>query len=62
MFNTNYTDVTGENYISNYNNVEDELVKTPMNRMYTFGVATLDNNGQLRDITNQLKRYNKEGQ
>ena len=32
-----------------------------MNRMYTFGVATLDNNGQLRDITNQLKRY-KGGQ
>ena len=62
MFNTNDTDVTGENYISNYNNVEDELVKTPMNRMYTFGVATLDNNGQLRDITNQLKRYNKDGQ
>lgn len=62
MFNTNDTNVTGENYISNYNNVEDELVKTPMNRMYTFGVATLDNNGQLRDITNQLKRYNKEGQ
>nr|UVN05365.1 MAG: hypothetical protein [Bacteriophage sp.] len=29
--------------------------------MYTFGVATLDNNGQLRDITNQLKRY-KGGQ
>lgn len=62
MFNTNDTDVTGENFISNYNNVEDGLVKTPMNRMYTFGVATLDNNGQLRDITNQLKRYNKEGQ
>lgn len=51
-----------DNYISNYNNVEDGLVKTPMNRMYTFGVATLDNNGQLRDITNQLKRYNGEGQ
>lgn len=62
MFGTNDTDVTGENFISNYNNVEDGLVKTPMNRMYTFGVATLDNNGQLRDITNQLKRYNKEGQ
>lgn len=62
MFGTNDADVTGENYISNYNNVEDGLVKTPMNRMYTFGVATLDNNGQLRDITNQLKRYNKEGQ
>ena len=53
---------TGENFISNYNNVEGGLVKTPMNRMYTFGVATLDNNGQLRDITNQLKRYNGEGQ
>lgn len=62
MFGTNDTDVTGENYISNYNNVENGLVKTPMNRMYTFGVATLDNNGQLRDITNQLKRYNKNGQ
>ena len=58
MFNTN----DAENFISNYNNVEDGLVKTPMNRMYTFGVATLDNNGQLRDITSQLKRYNKEGQ
>ncbi len=57
MFNTNNADYTGENYISNYNNVENGLVKTPMNRMYTFGVATLDNNGQLRDITNQLKRY-----
>ena len=62
MFNTNDTDVTGENFISNYNNVEGGLVKTPMNRMYTFGVATLDNNGQLRDITNQLKRYDKDGQ
>lgn len=61
MFGTNNIDVTGEHYISNYNNVENGLVKTPMNRMYTFGVATLDNNGQLRDITNQLKRY-KGGQ
>lgn len=61
MFGTDNIDVTGEHYISNYNNVENELVKTPMNRMYTFGVATLDNNGQLRDITNQLKRY-KGGQ
>ena len=61
MFGTNNIDSTGEHYISNYNNVESGLVKTPMNRMYTFGVATLDNNGQLRDITNQLKRY-KRGQ
>lgn len=61
MFGTNNIDSTGEHYISNYNNVESGLVKTPMNRMYTFGVATLDNNGQLRDITNQLKRY-KGGQ
>lgn len=61
MFGTDNIDYTGENYISNYNNVEKGLVKTPMNRMYTFGVATLDNNGQLRDITNQLKRY-KGGQ
>lgn len=62
IFNTDNIDYTGENYISNYNNVEDGLVKTPMNRMYTFGVATLDNNGQLRDITNQLKRYDGKGQ
>ena len=61
MFGTNNIDSTGEYYISNYDNVENGLVKTPMNRMYTFGVATLDNNGQLRDITNQLKRY-KRGQ
>ncbi len=61
MFGTNNIDFTGEHYISNYDNVENGLVKTPMNRMYTFGVATLDNNGQLRDITNQLKRY-KGGQ
>lgn len=61
MFDTDNIDSTGENFISNYNNVENGLVKTPMNRMYTFGVATLDNNGQLRDITNQLKRY-KGGQ
>lgn len=61
MFGTDNIDFTGEHYISNYNNVENGLVKTPMNRMYTFGVATLDNNGQLRDITNQLKRY-KGGQ
>lgn len=61
MFGTNNIDSTGENFISNYDNVENGLVKTPMNRMYTFGVATLDNNGQLRDITNQLKRY-KGGQ
>lgn len=61
MFGTDNIDSTGEHYISNYDNVENGLVKTPMNRMYTFGVATLDNNGQLRDITNQLRRY-KEGQ
>ena len=61
MFGTNNIDSTGEHYISNYDNVENGLVKTPMNRMYTFGVATLDNNGQLRDITSQLKRY-KGGQ
>lgn len=61
MFSTDNIDSTGENFISNYDNVENGLVKTPMNRMYTFGVATLDNNGQLRDITNQLKRY-KGGQ
>lgn len=61
MFGTDNIDFTEENFISNYNNVEKGLVKTPMNRMYTFGVATLDNNGQLRDITNQLKRY-KGGQ
>lgn len=61
MFDTDNIDFTGEHYISNYDNVEKGLVKTPMNRMYTFGVATLDNNGQLRDITNQLKRY-KGGQ
>ena len=61
MFGTDNIDYTGENFISNYDNVENGLVKTPMNRMYTFGVATLDNNGQLRDITNQLKRY-KGGQ
>ena len=61
MFGTDNIDSTGENFISNYDNVENGLVKTPMNRMYTFGVATLDNNGQLRDITNQLKRY-KGGQ
>lgn len=61
MFGTDNIDSTGEHYISNYDNVEYGLVKTPMNRMYTFGVATLDNNGQLRDITNQLKRY-KRGQ
>lgn len=61
MFGTDNIDFTGEHYISNYDNVENGLVKTPMNRMYTFGVATLDNNGQLRDITNQLKRY-KGGQ
>ena len=62
MFGTTNAEYTGENFISNYNNVEGGLVKTPMNRMYTFGVATLDNNGQLRDITNQLKRYNGKGQ
>lgn len=61
MFGTDNIDSTGENFISNYDNVENGLVKTPMSRMYTFGVATLDNNGQLRDITNQLKRY-KGGQ
>ena len=61
MFGTDNIDSTGEHYISNYDNVENGLVKTPMNRMYTFGVATLDNNGQLRDITSQLKRY-KGGQ
>lgn len=61
MFGTDNIDSTGENFISNYDNVENGLVETPMNRMYTFGVATLDNNGQLRDITNQLKRY-KGGQ
>lgn len=61
MFGTDNIDSTGENFISNYDNVENGLVKTPMNRMYTFGVATLDNNGQLRNITNQLKRY-KGGQ
>lgn len=61
MFGTDNIDSTGENFISNYDNVENGLVKTPMNRMYTFGVATLDNNGQLRDITNQLNRY-KGGQ
>lgn len=61
MFGTDNVNSTGEHYISNYDNVENGLVKTPMNRMYTFGVATLDNNGQLRDITNQLKRY-KGGQ
>lgn len=61
IFGTDNIDSTGENFISNYDNVENGLVKTPMNRMYTFGVATLDNNGQLRDITNQLKRY-KGGQ
>lgn len=61
MFGTDNIDSTGENFISNYDNVENGLVKTPMNRMYTFGVATLDNNGQLCDITNQLKRY-KGGQ
>ena len=61
MFGTDNIDSTRENFISNYDNVENGLVKTPMNRMYTFGVATLDNNGQLRDITNQLKRY-KGGQ
>lgn len=61
MFGTDNIDSTGEHHISNYDNVENGLVKTPMNRMYTFGVATLDNNGQLRDITNQLKRY-KGGQ
>lgn len=61
IFGTDNIDSTGEHYISNYDNVENGLVKTPMNRMYTFGVATLDNNGQLRDITNQLKRY-KGGQ
>lgn len=61
MFGTDNIDFIGEHYISNYDNVEKGLVKTPMNRMYTFGVATLDNNGQLRDITNQLKRY-KGGQ
>lgn len=61
MFGTDNIDSTGENFISNYDNVENGLVKTPMNRMYTFGVATLDNNGQLRDITSQLKRY-KGGQ
>lgn len=61
MFGTDNIDSTGKNFISNYDNVENGLVKTPMNRMYTFGVATLDNNGQLRDITNQLKRY-KGGQ
>lgn len=61
MFGTDNIDSTGEHYISNYDNVEYGLVKTPMNRMYTFGVATLDNNGQLCDITNQLKRY-KGGQ
>lgn len=61
MFGTDNIDSTGEYYISNYDNVENGLVKTPMNRMYTFGVSTLDNNGQLRDITNQLKRY-KGGQ
>ncbi len=47
----------GITYISNYDNVENGLVLTPMNRMYTFGIATLDNNGQLRDITSQLKRF-----
>ena len=48
-------------YVSNYNNIVNDLVATPMNRMYTFGVATLDNNGQLRDITSQLKRYDQNG-
>lgn len=48
-------------YVSNYNNIVDGLVATPMNRMYTFGIATLDNNGQLRDITSQLKRYDQDG-
>ena len=48
-------------YVSNYNNIVNGLVATPMNRMYTFGIATLDNNGPLRDITSQLKRYDQNG-
>ena len=51
---------TAKRYISNYDNVIGNKVATPMNRMYTFGIATLDNSGQLRDITDQLKRYNND--
>lgn len=51
---------TAKRYISNYDNIIGNKVATPMNRMYTFGIATLDNSGQLRDITDQLKRYNND--
>lgn len=57
VLSTQDVNYTAERYISNYNNIDGNLIKTPMNRMYTFGVATMDSNGQLRDITSQLKRF-----
>lgn len=45
---------------NNDNNKQDpknKKVISPQNRMYSFGVATMDSNGQLNDITEKMKRY-----
>ena len=39
------------------NDNKTKKIISPQNRMYTLGVATMDSNGQLNDITEKMKRY-----
>lgn len=47
--------------ISNYDYISDNLVTSPQRKRYSIGIATMDKNNQLQDITKQLKRYDDSG-
>lgn len=50
-----------ENYISNFFNTKDGKVKSPKNKLYTLSVGVINSQNQFVDITDSLKRFDREG-
>ena len=47
--------------VSNYDNVEDSLIKSPKNKLYTLSIGILNSQNEFVDITKSLKRFDENG-
>lgn len=50
-----------ENYISNFFNTKNGKIKSPKNKLYTLSVGVINSQNQFVDITDDLKRFDREG-
>ena len=53
---------TYKQYISNYDNVKENIVYSPKNKRYTLSVGILNSQNEFQDITNTLFRWNDQSE